>query len=406
MRDKNNNKDRIEIDNVFKKMKILLINNLYKPFARGGAEKVVEVTTGEFIKEGHKVDIITTRPYFTTPKKQEEVIKVFYLRSLYFNLHKISWCLRFFWHIIDSFSLAAPFYVFWKIKKENYDLVITHNLKGLSYLIPLVVKLSGVKYYHTLHDIQLLHPSGLMIYKKERLVNSLFARIYIKINTILFGSPNKVVSPSHWLIDLHLKNGFFPLSKKEVVNNPISIHSAQPPLEVRRSERGEPFYFLYVGQIEHHKGVMLLIDAFKSISKNNRHYILTIVGDGSRLEEIKQRVVGWENIKVLGRKNKDEVRELMVNSDCLVVPSLCYENSPTVIYEALAARLYPLASDLGGTRELLNNNPEYLFKPEVRELRNKMVWAVENRGVLRNKIQDLSDKTFNFDAQKYLEKIL
>jgi glycosyltransferase involved in cell wall biosynthesis len=50
------------------------------------------------------------------------------------------------------------------------------------------------------------------------------------------------------------------------------------------------------------------------------------------------------------------------------VPSLCYENSPTVIYEALQAGIPVLASDIGGVGELVQNGRNgYLFKPGSQE---------------------------------------
>jgi len=39
--------------------------------------------------------------------------------------------------------------------------------------------------------------------------------------------------------------------------------------------------------------------------------------------------------------------------DVLIVPSLCYENTPTVIYEALAHGIPVIVSDQGGMKELV-----------------------------------------------------
>ena len=41
--------------------------------------------------------------------------------------------------------------------------------------------------------------------------------------------------------------------------------------------------------------------------------------------------------------------------DVVVVPSLCYENSPLVIHEAFAAGIPVIATDLGGMRELVQH---------------------------------------------------
>ena len=44
-------------------MKICLINNLYKPYNRGGAERVVEAMADDYYKSGNDIVIISTRPY-------------------------------------------------------------------------------------------------------------------------------------------------------------------------------------------------------------------------------------------------------------------------------------------------------------------------------------------------------
>ncbi|MCK5590955.1 MAG: hypothetical protein KAI72_03265 [Candidatus Pacebacteria bacterium] len=45
-------------------MKICLINNLYKPYARGGAEQIVKNIADGLSKKNHLVFIIATKPYF------------------------------------------------------------------------------------------------------------------------------------------------------------------------------------------------------------------------------------------------------------------------------------------------------------------------------------------------------
>jgi len=44
-------------------MKIVLINNLYPPYAVGGAERVVEEQAKQLLAEGKEVVIITSKPW-------------------------------------------------------------------------------------------------------------------------------------------------------------------------------------------------------------------------------------------------------------------------------------------------------------------------------------------------------
>ena len=63
----------------------------------------------------------------------------------------------------------------------------------------------------------------------------------------------------------------------------------------------------------------------------------------------------------------------MQSSDCLIIPSLCYENAPATIYEAHAANLSVLAANIGGIPEIINSKDK-LFKPgDENDLKEKII---------------------------------
>ena len=63
-------------------MKICLINHLYRPFVRGGAENVVENIADGFIKNGDEIIVITTKPRFWRVKISPLPYRVFYLKKM------------------------------------------------------------------------------------------------------------------------------------------------------------------------------------------------------------------------------------------------------------------------------------------------------------------------------------
>jgi glycosyltransferase involved in cell wall biosynthesis len=336
-------------------MKIVVINNLYAPWVRGGAERIAEKTVLGLEKAGHEVFVIATAP--TGSRTQ----RIRYLRSIFYNLEKYPLPARFFWHLWD----LIDFINVGKIKKllleKQPDLVVTHNLQGIGYLLPGLLRRMKIRHIHTLHDIQLLHPSGLMIWGQENILATVPAKIYQAVLRWLFGSPAVIISPSRWLLSEHEKRGFFKKSAAKVLPNYFTEAGFREP-EVK--SENSTFTFLYVGQIEKHKGVGLLVEAFlKLLAKENTKAELSIVGSGSQAEEIKKMIGGNKEVKMLGRKNEGEVRDLMGAADCLVVPSLCYENSPTVIYEAVAAGLPVIGARIGGITELIEAAGGILFAP-------------------------------------------
>jgi len=185
---------------------------------RGGAEMVVKRIFDELKEKNIDAFVITT-----TPSGDKREGDVYFLNSAFHKLNKIPFVLRFFYHIWDSFNFVNYFKIKKILKKERPDIVMTHALKGIGFLIPHLLRRLKIKHVHTLHDIQLIHPSGLMFYKKEWVANTPHAKIYQMINKFLFGSPDLIISPSSWLMEMMRSRNFFPNSKKVILPNPISI---------------------------------------------------------------------------------------------------------------------------------------------------------------------------------------
>jgi glycosyltransferase involved in cell wall biosynthesis len=56
--------------------------------------------------------------------------------------------------------------------------------------------------------------------------------------------------------------------------------------------------------------------------------------------------------------------ELIASVDAVIVPSLCYENSPTIIYESFAVGTPVIASRIGGIPTLIVEGENgYTFEP-------------------------------------------
>lgn len=393
-------------------MKVCLINNLYKPYTRGGAERVAEITARGLQKLGHEVFIITTRPLLAAKKEtSDEGIKIYRFRifnfTSYYHLKFMPKFTRLLWHFFDMFDLGS----FLKIKKilkaEKPDLVITHNLKGVGYLTPLAIKRLRLKHFHVLHDIQLLHPSGLMLYGRENLVERPLAKIYAYLGRWLFSSPAAIISPSAWLLEMHRKKGFFRRSKLEVLPNPAEVSVFPAGAEFER--QAPDFRFLFVGQLEEFKGVLFLLRCFLWLcaGEKEKSCELLIIGDGEAKKKAEKLARDSARIKFLGRLERAEVLKKMAAADCLVVPSLCYENSPTVIYEALSAGLPVLAARLGGMEELLKSTGGLFFTPgNEGDLMHQMRWALNHQPELAEIGKMAKEKIKEFSAENYLKSLL
>lgn len=348
-------------------MKIGLLNNLHEPFNRGGAEKVVAALLNDWRAKGDEVFLITTKPK-EAPAPVSDTLKIYHLPSHYFDLARTTALYRFFWHVSDVFSFKKSRAIRKILQKEKPDLVMTHNLTGLGLLTPRVIRRLKIKHEHFLHDIQLLHPSGLMFYGREKKIDSLAARLYQSLTRAFFASPAKIISPSRWLLAEHTKRGFFKDSPIEI--RPLNFLTISSRAEKKTTPVLNKNRYLFVGQMETHKGIFLLIKAFKKIADSDARLIM--VGDGMELDAAKSAAQEDKRIEFLGRQEGDNLKKIMAEASCLVVPSLCYENSPTIIYEAQAMGLPVITSDLGGIPEIIGPEDALFAPDEETNLREKM----------------------------------
>lgn len=340
-------------------MKIGVLNNLYEPFKKGGAEKVAATMINDWRSAGHEVFLITTKPRkVATP--ETGAFKIYYLNSHYYNLDGTPLLYRFFWQLSNILSFKKGQAIKKILAVEKPDLVVTHNLMGLGFLTPRVIRRLKIKHEHFLHDIQLLHPSGLMFYGREKKIDSLFARLYQTLTRAWFASPTKIISPSRWLLEEHIKRGFFPNSICEV--RPYKKTDGNNQLTATSGGQGART-FLYAGQMVEAKGIFLLIDAFKKLNVPTAK--LFMVGNGQDLERAKQEATTDRRIEFFPWSEGVETTKL-ADSDYLIVPSLCYENSPTIIAKAHALGRKVIASRLGGIPEITGPG-DILFTPGATE---------------------------------------
>ncbi len=365
-------------------MKICLMNNLYKPFNRGGAEKITETIAEGLAKAGHEIFIIAAKP-------RGEKFPANYLNSLYGNLSEFPEFMRLLWHIWNMFNVINYFKIKKILQKERCEAVITNNLMGLGYLVPAAIRSLKIKHLHIVHDIQLLHPSGVMYRGKEGIINNFSAKIYSGLCRWLFASPPAVIFPSLWIKNQHVEKNFFPLSEIIVLPNPVD---SAP----KKTSPAGNFKFLFLGQIEKHKGIFLLMRAFDKIKKQRPEIELILAGNGSQIENARRLAASDKNIKFMGWHGDEQADKLLLSSHCLVYPSLVYENCPNAIQRALSAGLPVLAADIGGIPELLGKNGA-LFKPaDSDDLAEKMIWMIEN--------MPKNSKTPDFNVENYIKKII
>ncbi|MCX6792975.1 MAG: glycosyltransferase [Candidatus Falkowbacteria bacterium] len=373
-------------------MKICFVNNIYGESARGGAEKVIERLVNNLLTKGHELTIISGALKTSVANSTTANLKYVYLPSKYSLLVNKSTLYKLFFHFFSFFNIISTQRLGRIIKQEKFDLVWTHNLVGLNLLS--FKFLGKAKKIHTFHDIQLLHPSGLMLYGKEARLDNFSSQLYQLFSRLVFPASALGVFPSNWLKSIYSKYYLLPKNSL-VLKNPMDHKSV-----IKTEQKNETFNFLYLGQLEKHKGIELLIESFLLLDNSNAK--LLIAGSGLMETELKTKYQTNSNIIFLGKVASAEIA--FKNANCLVVPSLCYENLPTVALEAANTELPVIGSNLGGIPEAIGDD-SLLFEPNKESLMEKLNWCLTNKEGLKKVAANARQQINIPNTDSYLETI-
>lgn len=193
------------------------------------------------------------------------------------------------------------------------------------------------------------------------------AALYKRLGT--YGKIDTVICPSRFMERML---SFHPAlaDKTVVLHNFINAM----PAEEEKNE-GERNYILYMGRYEKEKG----IETLGKVCRELEDIPFIFAGKGSLEKELEN----VPNIENRGFLSGSGLKELISNARFLVFPSEWYENCPFTVMEAQRYGTPVLASDLGGTAELIEEGKtgELFEAGNERELKKKIreLWNDEAR---------------------------
>lgn len=222
-----------------------------------------------------------------------------------------------------------------------------------------------------------------------------------------------VVANSQGLKELALQSA--PDSEIGVIYNGIDIEEFFPD---HSKTNPNQFQIICVSRVTPRKGIRFLVQAFKTLSGRYDQIRMVIAGDGNEKKSLEQLVRGLgleDKVVFLGVVPHEKVVEYYQKANIFVLPSLNEGMSNTML-EALGCGLPIVATDTGGTKELISDrvnglivktkdssdlaekieqiilNPEFekTMAIESRKLAEKMSWQV-----VANQYVELYQKTAN-----------
>lgn len=220
---------------------------------------------------------------------------------------------------------------------------------------------------------------------------------YYRIHKIYTEKINYIITPSEFYRKKFIEDGVNE-NKIQAIHNSIEMDD----YNVKTEDDG---YALYFGRLSKEKGILDLINAFKSCKDGK----LFIAGEGPEKETIEQIIKEnklGRRVKLLGFLNKEQMTEITRKCKFVVVPSIWYENCPYSILETLAIGKPIIGSNMGGIPELVNDNKNGFIYSTVEELTDRMNTLFEDKKLVEKfgkESKNLAKK--NYDREVYYKKI-
>jgi glycosyltransferase involved in cell wall biosynthesis len=160
----------------------------------------------------------------------------------------------------------------------------------------------------------------------------------------------RIIAVSHFVATRDIESCYLPAHKIAVIHNGVDINRFVPAIDFPR--QGESLRIVYVGQLIPQKGVMLLLQAMRTIMKNYDCEML-IAGEGRQAPELQEfcHNHGLARVQFLGQV--EQTTQLYASADVVVVPSVWEEAFGFVVAEAMACGACVLAADGGGIPEVI-----------------------------------------------------
>lgn len=177
----------------------------------------------------------------------------------------------------------------------------------------------------------------------------------------------RVIANSEGLRELALRTA--PEQPIDVIYNAVDTDFFCPPpsssYERPIEPTPRPLSLVSCGRLIPRKGYHVLIRALAGMDD----VILRIIGDGTEREALAQLAADLGvSVELVGRQDRETVRTLLQAADVFVLPSL-NEGMSNAVLEAMACGLPIVATDVGGSRELIRDNGVIVPKEDPDALR-------------------------------------
>ncbi len=288
-------------------------------------------------------------------------------------------------------------------KKEKIDIIVMHN-NGLycnMLFYYLKKKNSNVKFVRFLHSCY----ENKLSLNKNIILNKLFLYYFnkaLQISDLIISVSNAVQKSHENKFDINDKN-------KVVIYNGISdIFINKKPIKTDKF-KDKKCNIIYIGRLEKVKGVDLLIKSIKILKENKYDIYLTIIGDGSEINNLKKLAMqlNIENIVFFVGKKRNVI-DWLDKSDIFVYPSTWEEAFGISVVESMSRGCIPITFKKGGLPEIIEDNINGFLVDEINSnnLANKIMEVIKKDYLEKQKIsQNAIERSKKFIINNTIENL-
>lgn len=379
-------------------MRILLVNSLYYPNIRGGAERSTQILAESLVQCGNDVHVasLAKRGEANTFDCNGVTVHALELANAYWPFGEESrGVLRGgYWHLRDAYNRSMQHRIDELLLHLRPTVVNTQNLTGFSVSVWPAVKLRGLPLIHTLRDAYLLCPRGTMFARGANCaIQCRKCKAFSIPRLRASGAVDVVTGISKFMLGLHSAHGYFPKAQRRVIYNAYEPEAAVLNKRSGASADGA-IRFGFLGRLLETKGAGLMLDTFLQLPPGSARLVIAGTGDPAYEAELKRKVAGRGDIEWLGFVKPES---LFSQIDVLLVPALWHEPLGRSVLEAQTYGVPVIGSRRGGIPELLSEETGWVFDPDQPgSLRDAMQACIETpperMQMLRTKVLEYSER--------------
>jgi len=394
-------------------LKILAFSYFFPPVVKGGAEISTYYILKGLLNYGCEIKLVTGTE--VSPKNKE--FDVLIPKSFCFPSR-----IHFIFEFFTPKRVAKE--ILSELKIEKFDIVHAHDIYSLLILGQIKAFLlkrtnTTPKFIFTVRDYLPICAFGNLLTKKENIlcngcrINRLFNCVsfkekkfflklagpilphLVKIRKASLESMDAIIYISYYL-ETEFQKRINYRNQTKVIYNPLPQGYFK-----KFSQPKQKDMILYVGRIEHYKGVGLFLKVLREILSIFPDLKVYFVGEGRDKNKYSQLVNKWgldKSIHFTGWLSSDDLKLLYEKASILVVPSVWPEPFGRVVIEGMANKCLIIGSNAGSLPELIKDGYNgYLFQhnDEI-HLFKKLKFLLENQ----EKLQSVRENAFQF-AHKF-----